>query len=712
LITHQAPDFDAYCSLYLARKILEGEITPVPIPERWDWFNPAQTLGPSSQRWPMLLAAYASAVDHGKPLRCQAEKRIHAVLYAALRRGRELGPGAVSFFDAVREVIEHRGLNPLFDSLFDQRSEFGPELDFLERDRTAYERDLKRGRHANVTVLRSPRPFGEWFQELEKTPLLENPDLHLSPPGHKRERVEGIFIRDPESVLFKEWAREDAEHAANGVGFLFTAVCYSGALADAGSGNNTARYFFALDPERAAGHHLYHLWAALQTAEFREQGAASPPEGVPRPDFRGRKVGPDPWYDGNAYDATIIDTPRQGTRLKSDGGSDLRSHQPNTVEAVLASSLERFWVESLERPLMVKDLACSEAAKPVYSSEAQLELKELADIQPGDDCLRFASLELDEAINPLDPLDASNIGRTLWPVLEERGIKTVPADFESRHLVRVPAGLVIWNRRGVAVAWRRGDPPNGPDGLAVCKILRNQLDNLASLTCDVEKYVNAVSSSETGHTAGTAPTNPTGYEAVDRSEVVDQHGIDDRRGQRLDEGRVLVVQVARLRIEAARPEGRVLRGLIETSRFSDIAASLHNLHQQTILTASALEAERNVTAIRETQDKIEWVEIFLVGVYSIYLINYLGEGFHFGKIGDYVGWCILWGTAIAWGLGWLLLRPHLTKTDWRKAFGVLVLVGILLTSYIYFGMSKRHQIHNEERSGAKESKTAAYPERD
>jgi hypothetical protein len=260
LITHQAPDFDAYCTLYLARKILEGRDHAGSIPERWDWFNPPPTLGPSSQRWPMLLAAYASAVDHCKPLRWQADKRIHAVLYAALRRGRQLGPGAVSFFDAVREVIEHRGLNPLFDSLFDQRSEFGPELDSLERDRAAYGRDLKRGRH--VTVLRAPRSFGNGSRSWKRRRCWRTLTSTLSPPGHKRERVEGIFIRDPESVLFKEQAREDAEHAANGVGFLFTAVCHSGALVNAGSGNNTARCFFALDPERAAGHHLPPLGGA------------------------------------------------------------------------------------------------------------------------------------------------------------------------------------------------------------------------------------------------------------------------------------------------------------------------------------------------------------------------------------------------------------------------------------------------------------------
>jgi hypothetical protein len=97
-----------------------------------------------------------------------------------------LGPGAVRFFDAVREVIEQRGLNPLFESLFDQRSEFEPELDFLERDRTAYERDLRRGRRANVTVLRAPRPFGEWFPGARKDAVVGEPG---SPPVSARSQT-------------------------------------------------------------------------------------------------------------------------------------------------------------------------------------------------------------------------------------------------------------------------------------------------------------------------------------------------------------------------------------------------------------------------------------------------------------------------------------------------------------------------------------------
>jgi hypothetical protein len=330
LVTHESPDFDAFCSLYLARKVLEREITPPQIPKGWDWFNPEPSLLPAEHRWPMLLGAYATAVDYCKPLRCPADRRIHAVLYAALYRGRQLGAGVLTFFDAVRDAIENRGLNPMFDLLFDERSEFAPELEFLARDRAAYGRDFARLRRANVTVLRGPRPFGEWFPEMEKTSFFEYRDFHLSLEGHSRERVEGVFFRDPESVLFKEWAREDSEHAVNGLGFVFTAVCYSRGLVNTAYGN-TARYFVALDPERAEGRHLYHVWAALQDAEFQARGITSPPGEEPRQDFKGRNVGADPWYDGNAYGATIVDTPRNGTRLGSAGGPGLRSYETRTV---------------------------------------------------------------------------------------------------------------------------------------------------------------------------------------------------------------------------------------------------------------------------------------------------------------------------------------------------------------------------------------------
>ena len=158
----------------------------------------------------------------------------------------------------------------------------------------------------------------------------------------------------------------------------------------------------------------------------------------------------------------------------------------------------------------------------------------------------------------------------------------------------------------------------------------------------------------------------------------------------------MLVGIALLRTKAARPDGKVLRLLLETSTFNDVAASLHSLHQQSVLAASAVQAERNVSAIRDTQDKIEWVEIFLVGVYSVYLIHYLGENFH-----GYVGWWILGGTLCASSVAWLLLRPRLTKTGRLVAIPVLALIVILLTTYISVGMNKHH--NDQKNEGAKKT---------
>jgi hypothetical protein len=86
------------------------------------------------------------------------------------------------------------------------------------------------------------------------------------------------------------------------------------------------------------------------------------------------------------------------------------------------------------------------------------------------------------------------------------------------------------------------------------------------------------------------------------------------------------------------------------------------------LAATSEQAEQSLAAIKQTQEKIEWVEIFLVGVYSVYLIHYLGENFHFGDAYfpfaslrfDYVGCCLFGGTLLASVFAACLLQP------WKK----------------------------------------------
>ena len=84
-------------------------------------------------------------------------------------------------------------------------------------------------------------------------------------------QTDAVWIRDLECLLFKEWARQDVESSSLGEGFVFTAVAYTDGRQ--GAPVNTTDYFFAIDPERAAGRHLYPVWTALQAAEIQALGA-------------------------------------------------------------------------------------------------------------------------------------------------------------------------------------------------------------------------------------------------------------------------------------------------------------------------------------------------------------------------------------------------------------------------------------------------------
>ncbi len=252
LVTHQQPDFDALCSMYLARGVLTGLIPANGWREYglhddgWrhtsseiDWLRPNAGSWPIDYRWPALLAAYASHVDNCLPLVCPRNRSLHSVLYAAIERGRPYlaeDSGATPFFEEVRKALSdsERELNPLYDSVLDTSEPFAAELAFLDNQVEAYKHDINRGRHSIVFLQQATVPFDQWYPPLTETPLLTGQadgasiqPQHLSPPGHIRHQADGIFIRDPQCLLFKEWAREDVENSPLGIGFLFTGVAYS-----------------------------------------------------------------------------------------------------------------------------------------------------------------------------------------------------------------------------------------------------------------------------------------------------------------------------------------------------------------------------------------------------------------------------------------------------------------------------------------------------
>ncbi len=577
LVTHKTPDFDACAALFIVRSILDPALSPESrcpfdadswaergiAPGGWtgdrpiDWYGfDAGREADDAYRWPILLASVASHVDQGRPMTCLRHRALHSILYAAQKRGRPIMADAGwSFFDAVRQrMLPPRRLNPLFDSVFEDEPEYSPELALLDLESERYARDVRRSRRCIVTVRNED--FESWFSsEAKDTPFLreENGRLEVD-PRHLRTgvpataQVDGIYLRDPESILFKEWARDDRENSSLGAGFLFTAVARSNERPDA---FNRTGYIFALDPERAGNRHIYNVWARLQAMEMMSEGrlvAAPPPA---RADFIGREVGADPWYDGNAYRATIIDTPRSGSRLESGTASDLTD---DPVARIVQEELED---QVFETPVCWKDLetsnptpdpeplTVSQLGDPsLFTATPVTELEGLS-LQAG--TFRMAAVRLSEGSDLLQASFSLQIAKRLWAVLEPAGVSSVPADFATRHVVRRPDHLIAWSRHGMVIGF-----------LASAEKRVNQL--FASL----QEYAWLISAM---HRL---------VEDVGAEVSLGVENLDERRRT----GHQLLRLVTKLKLAVAAPDGVALRRLFEDTRFEEVAEMLNHINDQ------------------------------------------------------------------------------------------------------------------------------------
>src|SRR5579863_621520 len=91
LVTHKEPDFDAFCSMYLARWIIDDPNAAVDWrqyglhPDGWmdvanhrkiDWFNADFASVPAEHRWALLLASYASTLEARRRISCPPQRAL------------------------------------------------------------------------------------------------------------------------------------------------------------------------------------------------------------------------------------------------------------------------------------------------------------------------------------------------------------------------------------------------------------------------------------------------------------------------------------------------------------------------------------------------------------------------------------------------------------------------------------------------------------
>ncbi len=228
--------------------------------------------GRSSPGGCRAFARYAALVREGlKPGSVPLEVSLEGI-YLAIRNeaGSSLADeGAAAPFVAAWSRMAARilqaavgGVDPFTAPLFSAEadhargSDFARERAFLGRDHEVYRQDVLRGERWRVHL-----PEG--------------------PP-----EASGLLLRQPRSLLFKYWSRQDAQAPVGGT-YLFLAV-------DWGKG----QWVFSTDPVQRLS--LRSLAQALQAAEQSRDAA------------RAEK---DPWFDGKPFGHTLVAAPRTGTIL-------------------------------------------------------------------------------------------------------------------------------------------------------------------------------------------------------------------------------------------------------------------------------------------------------------------------------------------------------------------------------------------------------------
>ncbi len=516
LVTHKEPDFDAFCSMHLARWIIETPNLPdwrqyglhpdgwldLPPRQKIYWFNPDLAAVPAEHRWAFLLASYASALETRRHIACPPRRALRSILYAALKRGRDYlseTSGAAEFFNEVKSVLQQHQLNPVFDSVLEQSALFAPELAMLDRAADAYQRDIRRARRSIVYLPESEAPSPNFFKDPRQMAFHEQrraSDLdaeHLLLADTFRIPTDGIYLRDPECLLFKEWARVDIENSTLGAGFEFTAVAYSNGRPDAAS--NKTDYQFSIDPERANGRHLYTVWSRLQTQEVEalrahDQQAVVVGGTAHHASSRGSatlgSLLADPWIGGQSQYGNRVAAPQRGTLLAPAGTrSDLRDDPVSeAVRTELEDSIYSAASLVTGPQVTVYDFAGAKEGVDIVPQQHNLNTP-LEIPAPPESYFRFAALRLRADVPINMPHLALQIGETLWQVLYPEMPGSTPSDLAENHLVITADGVGVWADRGIAIALKQNATVATTDRQIAA--LRSDFSDIVSLGRDVDR---------------------------------------------------------------------------------------------------------------------------------------------------------------------------------------------------------------------------------
>lgn len=638
LVTHKEPDFDAFCSMYMARWLIAAPDAAIhgesyglhpdegvdgPDGAKTDWFNLDLSRISGEDRWPLLLAGYASVLDSRRRILCPRRRALHSILCAALKRGRDYlnqTSGATEFFDEVRLCLTKDSLDPIFDSVLESSARFAPELAMLDHETEAYDRDVRRARKSIVFLPEAEAPSARFF----KTPKeVLREEIQGKPQEVKAEDLlladtfripsDGIYLRAPECLLFQEWARLDLENSALGVGFEFTAIAISDGCPDGTV--NKVDYVFSVVPDRAKGRHLYTVWSRLQTKEVEALRQQSQTHATPayleqpleqRPASMLRA---DPWFGGHSSFGTLVRTPVRGTAIGPAGErSDLRDDPVvEEVRTELENAIYSAQSSAGGPQVTVTDFSATQEGE--NQSPQQFDLNAPLQIPPvWQGYFRFASVRL-RADVPILPSEnscyglANQIGESLWQVLYPEQPGALPADFAERHLHIAGDSVGVWGDRGLAVAQKPSAAPDAArekDSVA----LRDGFARLISVVRGIDRLRADVLSAAT---ASLATENHHSFEAI------------------VTQAEELRARVAQVEHMLALPGHDLLHRFAAVIDVDGLLATLQNLSQKAEeMRLRQLDEEAKRAEERSRiQSRLRWLRVFVLGLISLVIADAL-----------------------------------------------------------------------------------------
>jgi hypothetical protein len=256
VITHRLPDFDSVASIFLVLKLVENG-----------------TIDTSME----TLAAYTKMVDSASlPKDIDLTSTPYSILRALFARIKG-GEDEVNR-DRVEEGL--RFMRFLHSKSAEGYNIVQNKLLFSGVER--FERAIK-------------RIEGDYFYYLSDLSSAERMVLDLPlTSGTGMKKADALIVKNPKSLLLKEWAKRDREASSIGDGFTLIVTNF---------GNK--RYILGVDPEK--GVNLKGLGDLLNQEEAKKRMTLQRPF-------------PLPWYDGNCpfFDFRVIDSPHDETSLSQE----------------------------------------------------------------------------------------------------------------------------------------------------------------------------------------------------------------------------------------------------------------------------------------------------------------------------------------------------------------------------------------------------------